>query len=62
MYTFFVYSLFLLNSFRELTQEYVDEMGIKHLPTYRDPFSDRVMKFGEIGCFLSHYKIWKDVS
>ena len=22
----------------------------------------RTMKFGEIGCFLSHYNIWKAVS
>jgi len=42
-----------------LKQEDLDRMGIKQLPEYRDPYSDRPMKFGEIGCFLSHHKIWK---
>ena len=37
-------------------------MGIKQLPEYRDPYSKRVMTFGEIGCFLSHYRVWQDVS
>lgn len=27
---------------------------------YRDPFHKRSMSFGEIGCFLSHYRIWED--
>lgn len=31
------------------------------LPNYRDPYSDRVLTKGEIGCFLSHYNIWKQV-
>lgn len=37
-------------------------MGIQQLPDYRDPFSKRVMTFGEIGCFLSHYNVWQNVS
>ncbi|WKY02060.1 hypothetical protein Q1695_015797 [Nippostrongylus brasiliensis] len=31
------------------------------LPGYMDPFHKRPMKAGEIGCFLSHYRIWEDV-
>ncbi|KAL1456412.1 hypothetical protein WDU94_001143 [Cyamophila willieti] len=31
------------------------------LPGYADPYHKRPMKKGEIGCFLSHYKIWNDV-
>lgn len=31
------------------------------LPGYKDPYSDRVLTRGEIGCFLSHYNIWKQV-
>lgn len=31
------------------------------LPGYKDPYSDRVLTKGEIGCFLSHYNIWKKV-
>ncbi|PAV86727.1 hypothetical protein WR25_14169 [Diploscapter pachys] len=42
--------------------EDVPEMKeIKQLPSYLDPFHKRPMKTGEIGCFLSHYRIWKDV-
>jgi collagen beta-1,O-galactosyltransferase len=26
-----------------------------------DPFTKRPLKLGEIGCFLSHYKVWNDV-
>jgi len=31
------------------------------LPGYRDPYSSRPLTRGEIGCFLSHYYIWKEV-
>ncbi|TKR67316.1 hypothetical protein L596_023488 [Steinernema carpocapsae] len=34
---------------------------IKILPGYEDPFYKRTLKNGEIGCFLSHYRIWKNV-
>ncbi|KAF0047191.1 hypothetical protein F2P81_000824 [Scophthalmus maximus] len=36
-------------------------MGIDMLPGYKDPYSDRVLTRGEIGCFLSHHNIWKQV-
>jgi hypothetical protein len=32
------------------------------LPGYRDPYSSRPLTRGEIGCFLSHYSVWKEVS
>uniref|UniRef100_A0A1I8BPS8 Glycosyltransferase 25 family member n=1 Tax=Meloidogyne hapla TaxID=6305 RepID=A0A1I8BPS8_MELHA len=35
--------------------------SLKFLPGYLDPFHKRPMKLGEIGCFLSHYSVWKDV-
>lgn len=34
---------------------------IKPMPEYRDPYHDRGMKAGEVGCFLSHYNIWTEV-
>ncbi|GJQ78786.1 hypothetical protein Trydic_g2817 [Trypoxylus dichotomus] len=34
---------------------------IKFLPGYADPYHKRAMTLGEIGCFLSHYNIWKEV-
>lgn len=36
-------------------------MGIEMLPGYIDPYSERILTKGEIGCFLSHYNIWKKV-
>ncbi|KAA0203617.1 hypothetical protein HAZT_HAZT002377 [Hyalella azteca] len=33
------------------------EMGIEVMAGYQDPWSGRKMTFGEIGCFLSHYKV-----
>ncbi|XP_043075611.1 procollagen galactosyltransferase 2 [Puntigrus tetrazona] len=36
-------------------------LGIEMLPGYKDPYSDRVLTKGEIGCFLSHYNVWKKV-
>ncbi|KAI1729339.1 glycosyltransferase family 25 (LPS biosynthesis protein) domain-containing protein [Ditylenchus destructor] len=34
---------------------------LKFLPGYEDPYYKRPMKRGEIGCFLSHYQIWKEI-
>ncbi|XP_022902450.2 glycosyltransferase 25 family member [Onthophagus taurus] len=34
---------------------------ISFLPNYSDPYHKRPMTFGEIGCFLSHYQIWKEI-
>ncbi|XP_060132531.1 procollagen galactosyltransferase 2 isoform X2 [Zootoca vivipara] len=36
-------------------------LNIDMLPGYQDPYSSRVLTRGEIGCFLSHYYIWKEV-
>lgn len=46
---------------KNLTQNMINEMGIEILPNYKDPYTGRSMTFGEIGCFLSHYNIWKEV-
>lgn len=43
----------------ELTSDYLDEIGVKFLPGYSDPFQHRPMTKGEIGCFLSHFLIWE---
>ncbi|CAD6187858.1 unnamed protein product [Caenorhabditis auriculariae] len=45
---------------------YLDSLPSPHkshatLPSYRDPIMNRPIKAGEIGCFLSHYRIWEDV-
>ncbi|VDM58102.1 unnamed protein product [Angiostrongylus costaricensis] len=42
---------------RNLSSEY----PYRVLPGYLDPFHQRPIKTGEIGCFLSHYRIWEEV-
>uniref|UniRef100_A0A8C2Y5F3 Procollagen galactosyltransferase 1-like n=2 Tax=Coturnix japonica TaxID=93934 RepID=A0A8C2Y5F3_COTJA len=39
----------------------VEALGIKMLPGYKDPYHGRPLTKGELGCFLSHYGIWKEV-
>jgi collagen beta-1,O-galactosyltransferase len=34
---------------------------ISPLPEYADPYHKRPMTLGEIGCFLSHYNIWREI-
>ena len=46
---------------RTFTPEKLEAMGIKAMTEFRDPFLERPITFGEIGCFLSHYNIWKDM-
>ncbi|XP_041915916.1 probable inactive glycosyltransferase 25 family member 3 [Alosa sapidissima] len=36
-------------------------LGVNLLPGYYDPFSGRTLTKGEVGCFLSHYYIWKEM-
>lgn len=36
-------------------------MGIEYLEGYEDPYHARQMKMGEVGCFLSHYRIWEQM-
>lgn len=44
---------------RDLSLDIIEKMGIRFLPGYEDPYHHRQMTMGEIGCFLSHYKIWE---
>ncbi|XP_072421890.1 procollagen galactosyltransferase 2 isoform X2 [Chiloscyllium punctatum] len=44
-----------------LNSSTIKSMGINLLPGYYDPFSGRTLTKGEVGCFLSHYSIWKEV-
>ncbi|XP_056122676.1 procollagen galactosyltransferase 2 [Rhinichthys klamathensis goyatoka] len=46
---------------KTLNSTQLKALGIEMLPGYKDPYSDRVLTKGEIGCFLSHYSIWKKV-
>ncbi|CAK1554570.1 unnamed protein product [Leptosia nina] len=46
---------------KSLTEDVMQKYNITLLPTYQDPYHKRPMKAGEIGCFLSHYLIWKKI-
>lgn len=46
---------------KKLNESYLSEIGVKQMTNYKDPWSQRDMTFGEIGCFLSHYFIWVDI-
>uniref|UniRef100_A0A8C9ZQH3 procollagen galactosyltransferase n=1 Tax=Sander lucioperca TaxID=283035 RepID=A0A8C9ZQH3_SANLU len=39
----------------------VQAMGIHMLPGYSDPYHGRPLTKGELGCFLSHYNVWKEI-
>lgn len=46
---------------KELDMRKIEEMGITQLKGYADPYHKRSLKFGEIGCFLSHYYLWREM-
>ncbi|KAJ6654623.1 hypothetical protein lerEdw1_006776 [Lerista edwardsae] len=39
----------------------IKKLGVNLLPGYYDPFSGRTLTKGEVGCFLSHYHVWKEI-
>lgn len=45
---------------KELNEAYLQKFGIRSLDGYVDPYHKRPITFGEIGCFLSHYRIWEE--
>ncbi|XP_026474672.1 glycosyltransferase 25 family member [Ctenocephalides felis] len=47
---------------RSLNDSCLVELGISFMPEFIDPYHKRPMTMGEIGCFLSHYNIWKEAS
>ncbi|XP_015686197.1 probable inactive glycosyltransferase 25 family member 3, partial [Protobothrops mucrosquamatus] len=46
---------------RALNSSSIKKLGIDLLPGYYDPFSGRTLTKGEVGCFLSHHHVWKEV-
>ncbi|XP_076286910.1 glycosyltransferase 25 family member isoform X2 [Lasioglossum baleicum] len=46
---------------RTLNQSILSDAGVEIMPEYSDPYHDRPMTMGEVGCFLSHYIIWNEV-
>ncbi|KRX49218.1 Cullin-1 [Trichinella murrelli] len=39
----------------------LNAIGVKQMPDYQDPYHKRPMTLGEVGCFLSHYNVWRDM-
>uniref|UniRef100_A0A4W3JZS1 Collagen beta(1-O)galactosyltransferase 2a n=1 Tax=Callorhinchus milii TaxID=7868 RepID=A0A4W3JZS1_CALMI len=46
---------------KALNTSHLKALNIEMLPGYQDPYSGRILTRGEIGCFLSHYYIWKEM-
>ncbi|MCL4135107.1 UNVERIFIED_CONTAM: hypothetical protein GTU68_016328 [Idotea baltica] len=46
---------------KRMNVSYLEDLGVKQLDNYKDPWSKRDMTYGEIGCFLSHYYLWEDI-
>ncbi|KAL0280133.1 UNVERIFIED_CONTAM: hypothetical protein PYX00_001518 [Menopon gallinae] len=46
---------------RTIDDNVISDLGIQFMPEYKDPYHKRAMTHGEIGCFLSHYFIWKQI-
>ncbi|KAL7978504.1 hypothetical protein Chor_004321 [Crotalus horridus] len=44
-----------------LNSSSIKKLGIDLLPGYYDPFSGRTLTKGEVGCFLSHHHVWKEI-
>lgn len=52
---------FIFPQLRALNKTDVESLGIHMLPGYKDPYHGRPLTKGELGCFLSHYNVWKEV-
>uniref|UniRef100_A0A8D2LTN3 Cerebral endothelial cell adhesion molecule n=1 Tax=Varanus komodoensis TaxID=61221 RepID=A0A8D2LTN3_VARKO len=39
----------------------IKKLGVDLLPGYYDPFAGRTLTKGEVGCFLSHHRVWQEV-
>ncbi|XP_023246412.1 glycosyltransferase 25 family member isoform X2 [Copidosoma floridanum] len=46
---------------RTLNDSLLNSWGVKTMPGYKDPYHDRSMTMGEVGCFLSHYIVWNRI-
>uniref|UniRef100_A0A8C6YJ80 Cerebral endothelial cell adhesion molecule n=1 Tax=Naja naja TaxID=35670 RepID=A0A8C6YJ80_NAJNA len=46
---------------RSLNSSSIKKLGIDLLKGYYDPFSGRTLTKGEVGCFLSHHRVWKEI-
>ena len=46
----------------DIDDAYLEKHGIAMMPEFEEPYHARkALKRGEVGCFMSHYNVWKDV-
>ena len=46
---------------RTIDENFLAREGIKMLPEFSEPYHGRALTYGEIGCFLSHYRLWQQI-
>eukprot|EP00794_Sanderia_malayensis_P015863 gene15863-17461_t len=46
---------------RKLSKEKITQMGIIPMRDFKDPYLERPITMGEVGCFMSHWNIWNEV-
>ena len=46
---------------RTIDEALLAKEGIAMLPDFSEPYHGRPLTYGEIGCFLSHYRLWQKV-
>ncbi len=46
---------------KDVNEAYLQGLGIKMMVEFSEPYHGRPLTYGEIGCFMSHYNVWKDV-
>ncbi|XP_050389094.2 probable inactive glycosyltransferase 25 family member 3 isoform X2 [Patella vulgata] len=48
---------------KKLNDTYLDSLGVDMLPGFADHYQGQIwrLNMGEIGCFLSHYRIWEEM-
>ncbi|XP_050432465.1 glycosyltransferase 25 family member [Adelges cooleyi] len=47
---------------KALSDTDLEHMGVRLMPGYKDPYYKRPITKGEIGCFMSHYRIWAAIT
>jgi len=46
---------------RTIDEDFLAREGIAMLPEFSEPYHGRALTYGEIGCFLSHYRLWQRI-
>lgn len=47
---------------QDIDEAFLEAEGIRTMPEFVEPYHGRAVKAGEIGCFLSHHRVWQEVA